>query len=593
MTIISCSEKKTDIQNRFEKSFDGKLFKCYLQYRLTKSDSAKICHTGFASFDTLGWYYRSIDYIPVFSKRIFSENLTDTILYYFHQSENHGVSPSLFDCDYIKFLETAIIEKFYNDSIIDYSLLTDYELFISNSLLKYSQGMQYGFSDPTTLFSKSYFLPMKVQDSVHFFTILNPEKTISCLNGTARSERYSLLLSSLKSYKQIQEQGGWDSIIFTDPDIKIEYGDTSVILNSIAKRLIVTGELDTIYKSANYKTYDSTLFKAVKIYQTFNGLLNDGVIGRRTLEQMNVSVEERIDQIAVNLERFRWYNYPDTGKYIMINIPEYYLYGYNCGKKMISARVCVGEKISKNFEERMKRYLKTKKKWDKPENHETPCIYSRISHFILNPKWLVPKGITDKELIYKFIKDSNYIREQNYTILDDGEEINPDSVDWEKYKDGSVPFRLRQESGDLNALGRIKFIFPNKFDVYLHDTPSKAKFQSSYRAVSHGCIRIESPLKFAEYLISDDEKLHMDEIRLGLGLKPEDKEDEKKFKKRMEYYKENKDSADFGTETKTIMLKKRIPVYVDYYTAWVDSNGVLNFRMDVYERDKKILGKIR
>jgi murein L,D-transpeptidase YcbB/YkuD len=111
--------------------------------------------------------------------------------------------------------------------------------------------------------------------------------------------------------------------------------------------------------------------------------------------------------------------------------------------------------------------------------------------------------------------------------------------------------------------------------------------------VSHGCIRIESPLKFAEYLISDDEKLHMDEIRLGLGLKPEDKEDEKNFKKRMEYYKENKDSADFGTETKTIMLKKKIPVYVDYYTAWVDSNGVLNFRMDVYERDKKILGKIR
>ncbi|MFH2143742.1 MAG: L,D-transpeptidase family protein [Bacteroidota bacterium] len=558
------------------------------------NDTAIICSSEFHYFDTLCYYYRINNYKPVFTEEIYFNDEIDSVLRFFENSKYHGLNPEYFDLEFIRKMKSDFIDKILNDSIIDYEKLTNIELALSNALLNYVNGIQYGFIDPYKIFPRNYLLPLKVKDSTNYFHVFKTDNIKKYLTEIQpKSKRYLRLQKSLILYSELRLSGEWDSIKWKDPDIKIELGDTSEVLNSVAKRLLVTGELDSIHKDKIFLTYDSILFEAVKYYQEINGLLYDGVIGRRTLEQMNVSLDDRIKQIAANLERFRWYDYPDTGQYVMVNIPEYYLYGFDNGNIGVSMKVCVGGKIDKNYDERLKRYLKTKKKWDKPENHETPCMYGLFSHFILNPKWLVPMSIADKETIYKIVRDSNYIKDQNYTIFEDGIEINPDSINWEKYTDRSVPFRFQQEPGVLNALGKIKFIFPNKFDVYLHDTPSRAKFQSSFRAVSHGCIRIQSPLDFAEFLIKNNEKLHIDDIRLHLGMKPEDKEDEKKYKKRLEYYKENRDSSNFGIKTKTIFLKQKIPVYVDYYTCWVDDNNILQLRMDVYEKDKKIITNLK
>ncbi|MFH2094703.1 MAG: peptidoglycan-binding protein, partial [Bacteroidota bacterium] len=383
--LFSCKEEKTSFEHWIEENgFNDSLYHEALKNRFSEDDSALICHSGFNFFDTLAVFYSGRNYEPLFTKAITDSITIDTLLFYFDKSTGHGLLPGMFDSELIRWLREEYLHKALKDSVIDYDLLATLELTLANATLKYSLGMQCGFTDPNELYGKSYNLPFRGPDSLKWFTVFEEEDLGKYFRSIAPSAvRYKELQKALAWYYRLRELGGWDSIPYTDPDIKIEFGDTTGILDTVAQRLLVTGELEDAYRDSAFPAYDSSLFKAVKRYQLLNGLLADGVIGRRTLDEMNTPVDNRIRQICVNLERFRWLTYPpDSGQFVLVNIPEFHLYGYDNGKVKVDMHVCVGEKRDKNYDERMKRWLKTKKKWDKPNNHETPCMEGRITHFI-------------------------------------------------------------------------------------------------------------------------------------------------------------------------------------------------------------------
>ena len=191
----------------------------------------------------------------------------------------------------------------------------------------------------------------------------------------------------------------------------------------------------------------------------------------------------------------------------------------------------------------------------------TPIFSSKITEIEFNPYWNVPTSIAVKDILQKILGDSDYLRKEHIKVFSRGSErapeINPESIDWSQVDTENFPFRLRQDPGPLNALGRIKFIFPNKYDVYLHDTPARELFKRPQRDFSHGCIRIEKPIELAEYLLKNDPQWTQEEIRTAIS----------------------------DTRTRIVQLPEPIPIHVLYLTAWVDGEGRINFRDDIYKRD--------
>lgn len=593
VTINSCKNKNVSdiISGDCKSEFDIKVYSEFLRNNFENpSDSSSVCYKELNNFDTLKLFYSTRDYRSVWFTEDFDFNTVDSIIKFFQNSYTHGLKPSWYFGDYIssKIYQLKSV-KINCDSV--YQILSEIDILLSNALIDYSNHLRYGFFNPLENYDKCYFLPLVKKDSTSFERLLNSDSTLKYLNDIQfKNIEYQKLQTHYLKLMNLK----WDSIPPADTP-KISIGDSNIVLRYIANRLIVTGELDSSFNKNNFNIYDTILKKAVVRFQAEHGLLADGVIGKNTIAQMNISAKDRAIQVAVNLERLRWNSYNFPNKHLKINIPEFMLYAYNADTFKLALKVCCGEKKPSNYNERLKKYLKTHKIQDRPPNHETPIFQSKINHLVLNPDWLVPLNIVQKELYYNFIKDPLYLRDHEYKVYLNNVEVNPDSINWKKYDPNHIPFRLKQNPGEINALGKIKFVFPNPYDVFLHDTPTKNAFDRAYRAVSHGCIRVENPLKLVKLLL-DDKKWEIDDIRMAIGLEPEDKKDKKKFKKRMEDFKKWKELAEKDSvklETKSIFFKKQIPITINYYTAFVDTNGYLEFRDDLYKRDIPIIEKLK
>ena len=242
--------------------------------------------------------------------------------------------------------------------------------------------------------------------------------------------------------------------------------------------------------------------------------------------------------------------------------------------------MCLGKKKPANYYERLESYLRTRR--FKPDDWETPQLSSEISHLVLNPTWTVPPSIIKEEIFRESVKDSNYLKEKNFKVYRNGIQVNLDNVDLRKYSPSRIPFTFVQDPGAGNALGKIKFMFQNKFGVYLHDTPTRGPFSRPSRAVSHGCIRVEKPFQLAEYLLWNNSKWTLDYIKIETGNAVPDKTKFDEFKLVRPELRKN---ASFG-KTTIVKFDHKIPVIIDYYTAWVNDKGIMNFRNDVYGKDK-------
>jgi murein L,D-transpeptidase YcbB/YkuD len=329
---------------------------------------------------------------------------------------------------------------------------------------------------------------------------------------------YKALKGQLQKYYDVAKRGGWQPI--TASKTKLKKGAASPVVLSIKKRLQATGEM----AADSTDVFNDPLENAVKTFQTSLGLTPDGIIGETVIKELNVPVVKRIQQILINMDRMRWMPNPQ-GNLIMVNIPEFELHVFEGAKKAFEMNVVVGK-----------------------EGHNTMSFKGDLNQVVFSPYWNVTPTIVKEEILPAMERNPNYLASQNMEIT--GEE-------------GGLPV-IRQLPGEKNSLGKVKFLFPNSFNIYFHDTPSKSLFSKDKRAFSHGCIRLSEPDKLAQYLLRDMPEWTPDKMY---------------------------DAMNSGKE-RFVKLKKSVPVIITYYTAWVDESGLLNFRDDIYKHDAQLARKM-
>jgi murein L,D-transpeptidase YcbB/YkuD len=292
--------------------------------------------------------------------------------------------------------------------------------------------------------------------------------------------------------------------------------------------------------------------EAVARFQARHGLPSDGILGAATLAALNVPVQVRIRQIQLNLERYRWLPAEFGPRYIYVNIPAYELYAYDGGKPVLKTRVVVG---------------------DEYEN-ATPVFADSMTFVVFRPYWYVPQRILVREILPRIRKKRSYLVGHHFEVVDAKREslvLNPRRINWSRVDTTKV--RVRQRGGSpTNPLGLVKFMFPNQFAVYLHDTPTRKLFNRPKRTLSHGCVWVEKPVELADYVLAG-----------------QDDWDEKKIREAMET--EHSAGEDGGADRHTVTLERPVPVYIVYFTAFV-RDGILNFRRDPYGKDREAIARL-
>ena len=349
-----------------------------------------------------------------------------------------------------------------------------------------------------------------------------------------QNEMYRRLRAQLARYRALRDGGGWASIP-AGPTLKSGARDPRV--PALRARLAATGELAPEPAATDALIYDDSLLAAVRAFQTAHGIDADGTVGAGTLAALNRPVDDRIAQIEVNLERGRWLLHDLDPTFVVVNVAGFRVYYLRDGALAWSSRVQVGKPF-----------------------RQTPIFRSTIQYLVLNPTWTVPPGIFAKDILPAVKRDPGYLAKRGLRVVDGKGEPVSERIDWAAVTPRNFPYMLQQGPGPDNALGRVKFMFPNEHSVYLHDTPSQALFEKSERAFSSGCIRVENALELAALLLDGQADWNPAAIA---------------------------SAVEAGT-TRTVTLQRKVPVLLTYWTAWVDRDGVLNFRSDVYGLDAKV-----
>ncbi|HLD43970.1 MAG TPA: L,D-transpeptidase family protein, partial [bacterium] len=366
------------------------------------------------------------------------------------------------------------------DKLNDYGDFARMELLMSDALFKLVQDICNIRVSPKRVHAE-WYLPVKKEVAVYPLVAQALEQNtlyrfVSKLYP--QTEAYQRLREALIYYRAIEKKGPLP--ILSGVRKKIVPGDSGPSVYDLRERLRFSGDLHREAQN-HIELYDDELKKAVMRYQRLHGLNDDGAVGQFTIDELNRPLAETIKKIRANLEKLRWQSEEELPtKYLYMNIPDSQLFAIENGRVQLQMRTVVG--------------IKT---W------QTPIFTDEVEYLIINPKWNVPPKILQKEMLPKIQKGHAFLANENYQVRkrENGQFVlvNPNTVDWSQAK--PADFQISQKSGRGNALGRIKFIFPNPFDVYLHDTPQKSLFKKDVRTFSHGCIRIERPLELAQYLL--------------------------------------------------------------------------------------------
>ncbi len=285
--------------------------------------------------------------------------------------------------------------------------------------------------------------------------------------------------------------------------------------------------------------------------------------------------------LLINLERARWKMPKNSEEEVRVNIPDFNLTWLKASDTLAHMKVCVGARRQADYETQIQVYAKTKKLDDKPKNYETPQLFSEFNAIQVNPIWNIPVSIAQTEIYYQALKDPYYLSNNNMKVYYKGKLVDdPDTIQWSKYRRDKLPFQFKQGSGEGNALGKFKFIFENGSSIYLHDTNNRAAFSQKMRAISHGCVRVEDPLKFASLLVKSQS--HYDDLRMEVSLPPLDSTKTNKYQKILA--KKSDTLKRYQLKPTWFATRKNILIITDYRTAWMQ-NGQLQIRADVYDYD--------
>ena len=418
------------------------------------------------------------------------------------------------------------------------SELASFELMLTDSLIRLTYHQRYGKvdlerRDAAWAFSR----PIGARDSSLVIQEMLDAETVAdaILSVAAQDPGYQRLKTALQLHRVLAADGSWPEVP-SGPTIRP--GSDDPRLATLARWLAISGDLVDDQAWAESSGYDTVLQTAVRRFQARHGLEVDALVGQATLRALNVSVEQRINQIRLNLERARWRFNAGAKDFILVNIAGFKAYVVRDGKIVWTTKVIVGDTENK-----------------------TPVFSAALKHVVINPDWTVPYKIASEELLPDIKQDPDFLTKGNYQLFDrDGGVVDPSSVDWSSIRIGNFPFTLVQQPCSANQLGRIKFIFPNEYSVYMHDTPGKFLFTKATRAFSHGCIRVDEPLGLAEAVLD------------GEG-----------------WTREQIESQIESEETRIVNLSEPLPVFVFYWTAEVDDQGLINFYDDIYERDATVL----
>jgi len=366
------------------------------------------------------------------------------------------------------------------------------------------------------------------------------------------SSNIQRLQTAIATYSALAEKGNWPKI--TGAPKKLEPGDRSDAVPLIRERLAAEGYFSTGKKSkkinpekAESVVYSYDLQEAIKTYQSRNGLEPDATIGKGTIDALNVSANQRLCQLKVNLSRFEKEQEATLpSKYVRVNIPAYWLNVVENGNSVLDTKVIVGRR-----------------------DRKTPLFNDEMEYVVMNPAWYVPTHIAVADKLPKVKEDPNYLNKLGMKLYAKGEdgsttEVDSSTVDWSTVDSKNFNYKIVQKPGRGNALGTIKFLFPNQYDVYLHDTSDRYLFKRQFRPFSSGCIRIEKYVDMAEYVLKDVDGWDRDAI-------------EKQIKSGVQ---------------KRVDLKEKLPIRIQYVTAWVDEDGTVQFRDDVYGYDKKVASEV-
>ena len=344
---------------------------------------------------------------------------------------------------------------------------------------------------------------------------------------------YARLCDSLARYRSYVEAGGWPEL---PAGAVLGPGDSGPRVAALRQRLEIEGYVPLT--PGDPTGYDDALAVAVGEFQARHGLARDGLVGPNTLAELNVPPQTRVKQIARNLERLRWRARDLGERHIRVNIPAFQLEVVEFGETALSMRVVVGRK-------------------DRP----TPVLSSRVTYMEVNPYWNIPMKLARKDVLPHIQRDPVYLAERGIRVYEswhpEARELMPSSIDWRGLEPQELGFKLRQEPGPRNALGRVKFMFANPFSVYIHDTPGRGKFAGRKRCYSSGCVRVQDPLTLAAFLLRDKDGERGNAFMAAVD----------------------------SMENTTLGLPKPVPVHIVYFTAWVDDEGVTHFRDDIYGYD--------
>jgi len=364
------------------------------------------------------------------------------------------------------------------------------------------------------------FVPRKKEDPLALADSLINKKHKDDKYFEDVNQSYKLLKDQLVNYLKIAKNGGWPQVNLVKKSLK--KGISSQDIAIIKKRLMITGDLSVNDTS---QVFNDTLVMAVKNFQSRHGFTPTGIISDSLIKEMNVPAVQRVEQLLMNMDRMRWLANEPTGNLIVVNIPEFMMHIYEGKEKYADIVVVVGK-----------------------EGHNTMMFNGDLNQVVFSPYWNVPPSIVAKEILPAIDKNPNYIAKENMEITGN---------------DDGLPV-VRQKPGPGNALGKVKFLFPNSFNIYFHDTPSKSLFEKDKRAYSHGCIRVKEPEKLANYVLRNQPEWTPEKINEAMN----------------------------SGQEKYVKVQKPIAVVITYYTAWVDENGHLNFREDIYDHDARLAAKM-
>ncbi len=418
--------------------------------------------------------------------------------------------------------------------------LADLEMLLTDGFLLCGSHLVHGQVDPETIQSE-WFIKGHFEDLA---AALEKGLAAKDIRGALDSLRpgfivYQGLRRAYGQYVKRVAAGGWPAF---PAGPKLGKGDRDARVAALRRSLAAMADLPAAEPASDPDLFDQALEDAVKSFQRRHGLEPDGVVGAGTASAIDVPAADRLKQIRANLERWRWITRDLGERYVLVNVAGFRVGIYEGGREVLSMPAIVGRSY-----------------------RQTPDFSGKISTITLNPPWNVPPKLAREDILPKLRTDPSYLEKKSFRVFEGwsegAREIDPAAIDWALIKEDSLSFKFRQDPGPQNALGRIMFLFPNKFDVYMHDTPERWLFSRAIRDFSSGCIRVEKAVDLAGYLLRDDPDWTVEKIT---------------------------EAIETG-ETKTIRLRSPLNIHVLYWTAWLGEDGRVQFRQDIYLRDAALV----